>query len=823
MDSTDMDIDNPRPGEDATEGGTGSYNLTFKITTTLQDELDAFVRYSRLGLFRRAQEVYADVLEGTYDTLFPVTAELADSLLEQGSFHRLSRLMDSRLRRVEELGFEKGQVGLLQLLKALTDLHHHGNLRSALSVARSWREHAATFMIPVTLSTVDKLSLAAYLRIVAFAYTASNWLRPHDMQPPWQNYSAEPWLGFYHLFRRLSGEPADAWSARSLFRPLIASLSLREAAELYEMWLTAKRAQSPHETDEEELLADLSITTSYGRKLIASGNTGDRTIPRRINELLGRSQGLLGELTTLIQEVDDLTNIRIRPALELDLARLEQVAATVGNPQTYDFFLNSGKQTWLLARKNHDLVTQMDWFRIQHIPAAFGVHTLEGDIFGDLRDWNEDMLGYVTAMADRILSVPEVATILASSPKLGEERTESDTAAMQAFRNPLLNVLDKPWGVEDFETWLDSSAMTIPMVTFRGSVARLLLAQPTEVKGKVAGAKRKILEVWQDMQWPLHCMVGTGYIGGVQLLLQHGARLDMRDSEQQTPLYLAVKVRNIAMVDFLLRHHAPTDSVDVDGHWSLSWAAIQGHEPIARLLIDRGANNNAGGTYIQTLLSLAIENGHETIVRLLLDRGADINIEDSRGQTPLSLAIENGHEAIVRLLFDRSAGINAQSRSSGQTSLALATGNGREGTARLPLGRDAHINADDTHTPAVQKGSPATPSAKPAMAAQGKEKMYGPRFGLPLGPFQGASLVYISNVLKVSKTRGTLCSTRKTIRRPRLRNRRRLHRSSWCMIQSWSRYPEQKTRRGHIRSVTLCLAGSSSVPWKGMCQSWRAR
>lgn len=75
-----MGINNPTSSQGSAQ--TGPPKLTFSVITSVQDELDAFVRYSRLGLFQRAQEVYGDVLDGPYDTLFPVTAELADSLLE---------------------------------------------------------------------------------------------------------------------------------------------------------------------------------------------------------------------------------------------------------------------------------------------------------------------------------------------------------------------------------------------------------------------------------------------------------------------------------------------------------------------------------------------------------------------------------------------------------------------------------------------------------------------------------------------------------------------------------------------------------------------
>ena len=148
-----MDINNPTSSQGFAQ--TGPPRLTFSVTTSLQDELDAFIRYSRLGLFQRAQEVYGDVLDGPYETLFPVTAELADSLLEQGNFRHLFTFLEDRLRRATQLSFKGNEVGLLRLLKALADFHRYGDLRGTLEVARSWRKAAEISMTPETLSTID--------------------------------------------------------------------------------------------------------------------------------------------------------------------------------------------------------------------------------------------------------------------------------------------------------------------------------------------------------------------------------------------------------------------------------------------------------------------------------------------------------------------------------------------------------------------------------------------------------------------------------------------------------------------------------------------
>ena len=128
----------------------------------------------------------------------------------------------------------------------------------------------------------------------------------------------------------------------------------------------------------------------------------------------------------------------------------------------------------------------------------------------------------------------------------------------------------------------------------------------------------------------------------------------------------------------------------------LSWAAENGHEPLTRLLVDKGANVEAKDRYGRTPLSLAAETGHEAVVRLLVDMGAHIEAKDSRySRTPLSWAAWNGHEAVVRLLVDKGADIEAKSIHS-WTPLLWAADKGHEAVVRLLVDKGANIEAKDS-------------------------------------------------------------------------------------------------------------------------------
>ena len=57
-------------------------------------------------------------------------------------------------------------------------------------------------------------------------------------------------------------------------------------------------------------------------------------------------------------------------------------------------------------------------------------------------------------------------------------------------------------------------------------------------------------------------------------------------------MHLATRLGNIEIVQLLLKSHAYVDNETKDGYSSLHIAAKEGHEEIASLLIDYGANLN---------------------------------------------------------------------------------------------------------------------------------------------------------------------------------------------------------------------------------------
>jgi ankyrin repeat protein len=63
---------------------------------------------------------------------------------------------------------------------------------------------------------------------------------------------------------------------------------------------------------------------------------------------------------------------------------------------------------------------------------------------------------------------------------------------------------------------------------------------------------------------------------------------------------------------------------------ALEAASIGGHEAIAKLLIEKGADVNAQGEEYGNALQAASNGGHEAIAMLLIEKGADVNAQRRR-------------------------------------------------------------------------------------------------------------------------------------------------------------------------------------------------
>jgi uncharacterized protein len=109
-----------------------------------------------------------------------------------------------------------------------------------------------------------------------------------------------------------------------------------------------------------------------------------------------------------------------------------------------------------------------------------------------------------------------------------------------------------------------------------------------------------------------------------------------------TALHLAIFGRQEEATHVLLEHGADPNALATNENVRvppLGTAAFVRSVPLARLLLDSGAEVNGRGDGGFTALHSAAQNGDEELARLLLERGADPGLAADDGRRPADLGL----------------------------------------------------------------------------------------------------------------------------------------------------------------------------------------
>ena len=151
---------------------------------------------------------------------------------------------------------------------------------------------------------------------------------------------------------------------------------------------------------------------------------------------------------------------------------------------------------------------------------------------------------------------------------------------------------------------------------------------------------------------------------------------------------------DVAATRASLEQGADVNAAQGDGMTALHWAAELGHDQLAQVLLNSGANTSAVtriGRY--TPLHVAAKGGHAAVVRLLADAKADVNATTTTGAAPLHFAAASDSSQTIGILLDNGADVNAQEPQWGQTPLMFAAASGRTDAAKVLLARGADAKA----------------------------------------------------------------------------------------------------------------------------------
>ena len=211
--------------------------------------------------------------------------------------------------------------------------------------------------------------------------------------------------------------------------------------------------------------------------------------------------------------------------------------------------------------------------------------------------------------------------------------------------------------------------------------------------------------------------VDLGHVSVVKLLLEHGARLNIREDGGTTlhgTVYNSqdewrredIKRRNGGSKPNVTWQYEnrycsvvipePTRMVQItleDGRTKLSKTPRGGHKEMIGLLLKAGMGIEAKDINGRTALHVAVVEGHEVVTRLLLMNGANVNAIDETDHTALHWAALNGDQAMLEILLENGADVTAMCDDG--SALHYAAAHGHEAVLQILLASDAEINAID--------------------------------------------------------------------------------------------------------------------------------
>ncbi|XP_026477756.1 transient receptor potential channel pyrexia-like [Ctenocephalides felis] len=186
----------------------------------------------------------------------------------------------------------------------------------------------------------------------------------------------------------------------------------------------------------------------------------------------------------------------------------------------------------------------------------------------------------------------------------------------------------------------------------------------------------------------------TGNHALVKQLLEDGANVHTTDPEGRTPLHLACCIGDERSAEYLLDRGARLEQWDKGRRaTALHCAASAASRPCVMLLLNRGADVNAGLQQARSPLHYAVLSGAVPCVRELLRQGACPDTPQVFTETPLHVAAALGSEDCIRLLLEHGADFRSHWGPRKMTALHLASEDGNAICARLLTQAGASVDA----------------------------------------------------------------------------------------------------------------------------------
>ena len=159
----------------------------------------------------------------------------------------------------------------------------------------------------------------------------------------------------------------------------------------------------------------------------------------------------------------------------------------------------------------------------------------------------------------------------------------------------------------------------------------------------------------------LYLALQTGSLAMINMLLNAGADVNVRDAQDWCPLHKATFMENDQVELCLLSHNAEPNAQNMKGVTSLHLCVTKlekNAEKIAKCLLQFGANANIADKSGTTPFMAAIHSNKLDLMALMLAYNADVSLPDASQRPPLYVASMRGSVAMVKMLLNHGADVN---------------------------------------------------------------------------------------------------------------------------------------------------------------------
>ena len=145
----------------------------------------------------------------------------------------------------------------------------------------------------------------------------------------------------------------------------------------------------------------------------------------------------------------------------------------------------------------------------------------------------------------------------------------------------------------------------------------------------------------------------------IETLIDLGANVNaQRAGDKVTPLILCAHWNNFLAVNLLLDHGADVNIARDDAYTPLHIAVGEGNQNLVKLFLEKNALVNTQNADGNSPLHTAVSNGFFDITKLLVQKGSNVNLQNKKGRTPLFLGVMNKHEQLIKLLIENEADVS---------------------------------------------------------------------------------------------------------------------------------------------------------------------